>query len=230
LKARDHVGRVIRLIVEFFEDQWFDLSRNVRTSGNVSLQTAGIAVEELGDSELYQPARPAHIRQALREIPVRDVSGFSYVDLGSGKGRTLFVAAEFPFERITGVEFSRSLHDQACANIRRFRFWKRRCRDIQCFHGNAKNFLFPDGKIVLYMFNPFGSATMRQVLSNLEDSLRLHPRHVIAVLLWPRCEDQVARVEGMHRTRKTRQYQIFEAYCQQELEATIRSEEAIRGR
>ena len=213
----DRFQRTIRRLAEFFKDQWFDRSRNVRTSGEVMLDSVGVPSEELQDSEPYQPARSAHTRRALSEMPVRDVSDFSYVDLGSGKGRTLFVAAELPFKQITGVEFSRRLHDQACANIRSFRFWKPGCRNITSVYGNAKDFAFPDSNLVLYLFNPFGPATMKHVFDNLEASLRLHPRHVIVVLMWPRPGggDLVAAVKGMHLIRETKRYQIFEAHAPQ---------------
>jgi SAM-dependent methyltransferase len=219
-KARYRVEDIVRVIVEFFQDQWFDLTRNVRTSSNAPLLSAGVATEEIHDSEFYHPARPRHIRQALREMPVQDVSEFSYVDLGSGKGRTLFVAAELPFKQITGVEFSPLLHEQACANIRCFRPFespKRRRTNITSLHMNAKDFAFPEGKLVLYLFNPFGATTMRCVLRNLEASLQRHPRHVIIILLWPRCADQVAALQGMQLFRETRQYQIFEAHASKPL-------------
>jgi SAM-dependent methyltransferase len=148
-------------------------------------------------------------------MPLHDVSDFSYVDLGSGKGRSLFVAAELPFRQVTGVEFSRPLHQQACANIRSFRRCNRGCSNITSLHMNAKNFAFPETRLVLYMFNPFGSATMQRVLSNLEMSLQRNPRHVIVLLLWPRCSDQVAAVHGMHLRLETPQYQIFEAFAPQ---------------
>lgn len=204
---------IVRAVREFFEDQWFDRTRNVRTSGNVSLHTAGIASDELRDSELYVPARPAHIRQALREMPVGDVSCYSYIDLGSGKGRTLFVAAEMPFGEILGVEFSHCLHERACANIRHLRLWRQRCSRIKSLHMNAKDFTFPNGPLVLYLFNPFGAATMQVVLDNLESSLKRHPRPLVIVLLWPRCGDMVARIEGMRLYRTTQHHQIFVAYA-----------------
>lgn len=128
---------------------------------------AGIAVPDQRDSALYQPARPAHVREALRAIPVRDLSAYTYIDLGSGKGRTLFVAAEFSFQRILGVEFSPTLHRQACENIRNFR---RHRRSIQSIYQNVADFRFPDDPLVLYMFNPFGAATMQLVLDHLESS------------------------------------------------------------
>ncbi len=227
MKQRDRLEQTVRLISEFSEDSWFDLTRNVRTSGNVSLSGAGIPAAERQDSELYQPARPAHIRQALRDLPARDLSRFTYVDLGSGKGRTLFVAAEFPFKRIVGVEFSLRLHRQAFRNVRCFRILKRGgCHNIDAVHANAKDFRFPDGDLVLYMFNPFGVATMEAVLANLEQSLREAPRHVIIVLLWPRYGDMVARIPHMQLRRQTRQYQIFEAPAANELSRTLKHAEA----
>ena len=63
------------------------------------------------------------------------------------------------------------------------------------------------------MFNPLGPATMQVVLNNLDASLAQTPRHVIVVLLWPRCGDQVARVRGMQNVCATRRPEIFEAYA-----------------
>ena len=71
---RTRIGDSTRTVVEWFQDQWFDRTRGVHTRGNVSLLSAGIASGEQRDSELYQPARPAHVREALQAIPVADVS------------------------------------------------------------------------------------------------------------------------------------------------------------
>ena len=204
---------LVRTVRETLQDQWFDRTRHVHTSGEVTLRAAGIDVETQRDSEQYQPARPHHIRQALREIPVRNHASYSYVDLGSGKGRSLFLAAELPFHGITGVEFSKVLNDQACANIRTFRHRGRRCHQMASLHANARDFVFPEGRIVLYMFNPFGAETMQVVLDHLAESLRRRPRHAVVVLLWPQCQDQVARMPGMRLVRKTPRHMIFEAHA-----------------
>ena len=157
------------------------------------------------------PARPHHIRRALRDMPVRDVSTFIYVDLGCGKGRSLFVAAELPFQQILGIELSPILFQQSEANLRTFRHRGHGCPRIKSLQQNAQDFAFPQGNLVLYMFNPFGRATMQRVLENLDTARRQHPCHVIVILLWPRCQDQVAALEGMRVRRQTEQYQIFEA-------------------
>ena len=205
----DSLEPAVRYFREFAEDLWFDRTRNVRTAGEVTLQAAGLHPDQHHDSELYQPARPRHIRQALRQLPAADLSEFTFVDLGSGKGRTLFVAAEFPFARIIGVEFSMLLHEQALRNVGTFRTRRASCRTILPLHGNAKQFIFPDGKLVLYLFNPFGRETMQHVRDRLVASLMQDPRHVIVVLLWPQWEDLVTGIPGMRLTRKAEEYRIF---------------------
>ena len=214
MKVPDRVEPQVRAVREFFQDQWFDRTRRVHTSGEVTLRAAGVDEAAFQDSEAYQPARPGHIRQALREIGVEDVSAYNYVDLGSGKGRSLFVAAEHGFRSITGVELSPRLHAIASENIRRFRGWSWRggsdCRTIRSLNMDATQFEFPAGSLVLYMFNPFGVSTVRQVLANLERSLRGERRHVVVVLLWPQWEREVARIEGMRLRGRREEWRIFE--------------------
>ncbi len=210
MDLRSRAFHAKRHVLEFFEDQWFDRTRRVRTSGDVSLQRAGVAPGAERDSEHYVPARPAHIREALQDVPIRDLSPYSYIDLGSGKGRTLFVAAEFPFRRITGVELSAVLHRQACANIESFRYGKKGTRPIQSICADAVEFAFPQEPLVLYLFNPFGRSTMQRVLNTLQASLESKPRHVVVVLLWPRCGDQVERIHGMCLVCTAPHHQIFE--------------------
>ena len=211
MKFRYRLQGVARVAAEFVEDQWFDRTRHVRTAGNVTLRHAGIA--DVADSEFYMPARPWQVRRALAAAPVGDPSAYTYVDLGSGKGRTLFVAAEVPFRAVVGVEFSRPLHERAAANARAYRHRRRRCGPIQPVNVNAVDFAFPDGPLVVYLFNPFGAQTMRRVLDNLAASLRGRPRHVVVVLLWPKCGDQVAAMEGMRLVAEPERWlQVFEAH------------------
>ena len=46
---------------------------------------------------------------------------FTFVDLGSGKGRTLLMASDYPFRRIIGVELLPSLHQIAQENLRQYK-------------------------------------------------------------------------------------------------------------
>ena len=75
-----------------------------RRGPTVSLRTR---VRELLSGGQYQPSEPALFHEILDSLPVA-VDGFTFIDLGSGKGRTLLMASEYPFRRIIGVEFLRN--------------------------------------------------------------------------------------------------------------------------
>ncbi len=64
----------------------------------------------------YQPTDAALFQEMMSSLPIA-FSEFTFVDLGSGKGRTLLMASEYPFRRIVGVEILPELHRAAEKNI-----------------------------------------------------------------------------------------------------------------
>src|SRR6202167_2877534 len=67
----------------------------------------------------YQPTEAGLFHEmidALCEHTHIDLSEFVFVDLGSGKGRTLLMASDYPFQRIVGVELLPALHETAKGN------------------------------------------------------------------------------------------------------------------
>ena len=60
------------------------------------------------------------VMQALRDRLALDYRRFSFVDVGSGKGRALLLASDYPFREIIGVELSPELDRVARANIARY--------------------------------------------------------------------------------------------------------------
>ncbi len=219
--ALDSLKQGVKERVRACEDWWFDTTRHVQTSGLVGRPAASTIVGEIRDSHIYAGVRVANAHAALRDLPLGgtqdggagggDYSQYTFIDMGSGKGRVLFVAAEYPFRKVMGVEFSNALHDEAVANLRRYKFRGRRCSDIQPVHADAREFEFPDGNLVIYLFNPFGAEVMGRMLANLERSLERHPRHAIVVMLWPEHSDVVERMAIMRVYRKTRRHHIYEA-------------------
>src|SRR5664279_1630611 len=118
---------------------------------------------------------PSLFAQILQDLPIA-LDGFTFIDLGSGKGRTLLMASAYPFRRIVGVELLAELDAIACQNIARFRGDQQKCFALESHAGDARDFAFPAEPIVLYLFNPFPEATLRTVLMNLRKSLKDSPR------------------------------------------------------
>jgi SAM-dependent methyltransferase len=95
-----------------------------------------------------------------------DLSGFTFLDFGSGKGRALFLAAARPFRRIIGIEISPELHRIALSNIARFPS----ASPIDSILADAALVPIPAGPLIAFFYNPFGAGTMSKVLRNLKDA------------------------------------------------------------
>ncbi len=192
-----------------WEGKWFDLTRGVDTSGYEVVSRLTLAGTDRAGFN-YLPIRPSRARQVLRELPIEDPSEYSFVDLGSGKGRMLFIACELAFQRIVGVEFAQELHLRATQNIASYRSAKRRCRHMESVYMDAADYPMPPGKLVLYLFNPFGPTVLRKVLKNLEASLRAEPRHVVVALLWPDYAGVLEEAGWLQSFRNTPHYRIYQ--------------------
>ena len=156
----------------------FDFDHGVDTSwATVSLRTR---IHELLSSGQYQPSEPGLFHQMLRALPVPP-DGFTFVDLGSGKGRSLLMASNYPFRRIVGVELLAELDAIAQSNIVRYRSRLQKCFSLESQAGDARKFVFPEDPTVLYLFNPFSEPVLRGVLANLHVSLVDAPRPLFVI-------------------------------------------------
>lgn len=130
----------------------------------------------------YCGSQPSIIRNALEQLP--PLWGFTFVDLGAGKGRPAMVASEFPFEQVIGVELSPQLVDQARRNVRVFRQRHPDHAPIRVDNMDAGAFHFPGGDLVLFLYNPFGEAVIRRVVANIE-KLLVQPRSLFVIYYNP---------------------------------------------
>jgi hypothetical protein len=205
----DRQLKSLRTALGLAEGRWFDATRHVQTCGTVPLNE--LTLVGAGKSGFdYMPARPGSARRALADLPLKNPSDYTFVDLGSGKGRIMFLAAEYPFRRIQGVEFAIELHQAAQINIQRYRYFRRHCPQIESLNMDAADYDLPNDNLVLHLFNPFGSAVLEKVLANLAASLRQHPRHVIVIMLFPEFASVLHRVSSLKPYRITNRYQIFQ--------------------
>jgi Histone methylation protein DOT1 len=158
----------------------FDWRHHIPTCGNVNLSGLNIQGENAQHGTIYHPTHPKFVFDILSKLNV-NYPDYFYIDLGSGKGRTLFVAAEFPFQKIVGVEFAEELHQIAVRNVRSFRSRTQQCREIEPVLTDATQFAFPPAPTVFFMFNPFRPPVLVPVLRNLHASLSTAPRDVILI-------------------------------------------------
>ena len=156
----------------------------------------------------YQPTEPLLFGEMLDSLSI-DYSRFTFIDLGSGKGRTLLMASMYPFRRVLGVELLPELHRQAEANIREFKSDARKCAEVESLCADARNFALPLEPLLLYLFNPFLESGLAQVVTNLERSLHSHPRPVIVLYHNPLLANVLDASRFLIKTSATSQYSVY---------------------
>jgi len=162
----------------------------------------------------YQPTEPELFREmmeAMQQQTHADLSEFTFVDLGSGKGRTLLMASEYPFRKIVGVELLPSLHRIAEENIKLYQSDSQRCFDLQSVCADATNYSLPETPLLIYLFNPFPEAGLRRALANLKSSLGTNPRACYVLYHNPQLDHVLTETAFLRKLGATHQYSIFTA-------------------
>lgn len=162
----------------------FDRRFGVDTSGFIEQPVPGVGSGIASRGRPYDGSNPSHFNRIIRGLNLR-YQGFSFIDFGSGKGRALLLAAGFPFRSITGVEWSDELHQTAARNIETYR-GPRICTDVRSHCMDAAEFPIPQGKCLLYFFNPFKDEVMGRVVENVATSFEANPREMIIVYINPK--------------------------------------------
>ncbi len=184
---------VVALILPFVrKTQWFadwkedafDRRFGVTTSGFIAGSDIDFDADAQNHTEGYAPTSAANFGVILDELDI-DHREYTFVDLGSGKGRALFMAALFPFSQVIGVELSPSFCEIAHSNIEQFKRHRTSCRDIQCIELDATKLDWPATPLVIYLLNPFDEHILSRVLERLRSSWESQPRDMIVIYLNP---------------------------------------------
>lgn len=166
----------------------FDKTFNVETSERWFLgDMVGADNEAKGSAIRYEPITPVNVTTSVEWIE-EDLANFSFIDIGAGKGKVLFVAAQYPFKQIIGVEYDPTLAQIARKNAAQATVPNRRCGDLTIKHMDARKFSLPEGKSVLFFFFPFKAPLLTEVLDSFGERL------ADCYLIWVTLEEEEAAV------------------------------------
>jgi SAM-dependent methyltransferase len=180
-------------------DDAFDKEFNVETRGSERLEylTADPLVRAHGRG--YEAVSVKQMAVLMGKLPSLDLTGFTFIDLGSGKGRALFIASTFPFRRIIGVEYAQQLHELAVRNIATLRNPAQRCFDITSICADATKYSFPLEPTICFMNNPFDEMLIASMAENLTSGLRNAPREFFLIYLHANHTGAMDRVASWKR-------------------------------
>lgn len=165
----------------------FDRRRGVRTAVRIRPDDLAVIGPHRAAAVPYQPIAEEEFQKmfvALLPLIGPSIPQYSFVDLGCGMGKALLLAAAQPFRQIIGVEFAPHLAAICDNNIRADRLaHARRCQTISVVVGDAARFSFPDGPLVVFMYNPFGPEVLAPVLNNFRRRVESQPHQAFVAYL-----------------------------------------------
>ena len=174
----------VRNVVSAARCRFFDWRHGISTVGDANLANLTLVGNNADHGVFYHPTHPKFLRELFNSLKI-DFPSYTFVDLGSGKGRVLLVASEYHFAEIIGVEFAAELHEIASQNIQNYRSKTQQCKNVKSLNLDAAEFEMPQTPLVLFLFNPFRPAVLIPVLQRLQRSLDSHPRDVTLIYLSP---------------------------------------------
>ena len=194
---------------EDWRDSRLDRQYGLQTEG---LQLPPVASESLGEhlaeARPYSPIQIAVFRDMMSAAGV-DPRQYLFVDLGSGKGRALILAAEYGFRRVLGVELVPGLCSTAARNLDTYRRARPGAPPIDIHCGDAATYPMPREDAVLFLYHPFGERVVRKVAANIDASLRAWPRKLVIAYRNPVHSEVFDAVRGLRATAHNRSFAIY---------------------
>ncbi len=183
------VGEAGQYLVERCCNLYYDNVLGISTLRNVS--THSLKYDD-PSCHKYTATDYKSFRKVMQHVKIR-ANKDVFLDYGSGMGRVLIMAANYPFRKVVGVELSPKLNRIALSNIQNVRK-KLKCKDIEVVQADAAAYCLPSKVTVIYFYAPFSGETLNRVLDNVQNSLILEPRKLTII-----CRNPYYLEKGLHR-------------------------------
>lgn len=154
---------------EKLNNRLFDWYYGTDTHRESLLADEGVSVAqaEKGNA-VYRPFWKTEFIECIHSLE-KDLSSFTFVDVGSGKGKLLLLASRFPFVEIIGIEYARGLHQIATENIKKFKARTGAHLNIRSINADAIAWEMPDKPTLYFVYNSFDPDTTKAFFAKLEE-------------------------------------------------------------
>lgn len=194
-------GQTLAVCLAMVDDmhlRTFDRWLGVRTSGHVELTDTSFDPSRLKDATSYGPVNAWGFRKLLKKLNLP--TSLAFVDLGSGLGRACFIAAEYGFQKVTGVELAPELCKVARENVANCRLPGNGKLPIQIIEGDVLHYCDHSTDDIFFMYRAFSVDFLNTVLDKLVARAAAQKKSITVIyterLGWPISPSAQALVEN----------------------------------
>lgn len=155
----------------------------IKTIGVDNLRNSGV---DFSNATIYMPASYDLLEDIFTILPAKERNHF--LDIGCGKGRALFVAANYGYKKNTGIDFSKKLCDAAVENTTVFQ-QRKPDATFEVINIDAVDYIIPADVDCIFMFNPFNELVMKRVVENIVKNISQYKRELYIVYANPLFKD-----------------------------------------
>ncbi|MEO6253989.1 MAG: class I SAM-dependent methyltransferase [Ferruginibacter sp.] len=178
-----------------FKIAWYMIRQEIKGENKYGINTTGAdelqKLDELGvditHATIYMPVSFLLLEEIFQQLSSAPRNHF--LDIGSGKGRALCIAAHHGFRKVTGIDFSKDLCEIAKENLNLTR-QKMPALEFTVINNDAFYYEIPDSVDCIFMFNPFDDIIMSAVVNNIFESLQNNPRRLHIIYVNPLHKEQ----------------------------------------
>jgi SAM-dependent methyltransferase len=147
----------------------FEAWKGYDFSGVISNADLKGNAESMANATAYQAYSPDQTLELLNELFLWKTDFRRFIDVGCGKGRQcIHVARRLDFPEVLGIDFSEELVSIAKVNLGRSNDKVK--RSTRFITADARNWKLPEGRNVVFLFNPFDSELLDAFVKNNVDN------------------------------------------------------------
>jgi len=188
----------------------FDRKYRVRTSGHLELSKTSFDCSKLRHATSYGAVNAWAFRKLLKELSLP--KRLHLADLGCGLGRACILAAEYGFEKVTGVELAQELCVMARENMSRCRLAPSIISSISIVQADVLDYCEHTEDDIFFIYRAFSLEFFRTVRRKLAERAAYQNKSVMLIyterLSWPPSHE-VRELSDDHAFRKTYETNMF---------------------
>jgi SAM-dependent methyltransferase len=191
-----------------YEDRAFDARYGIDTRQGDGAYLQQLSTDSAQFAVPYEAVQVFMFRRMLGELNL-NCRDYVFVDLGSGKGRALLLAARAGFAEVIGVEFAPEIHRDALANVAAFTRKDDAGRRIRLVCQDAADYELPAQNLVLFLYNPFFGEVMEAVASKVAHFLEEFEYDLVLLYRNPQCAGLFDALPGLRVVASSESYRIY---------------------
>ncbi len=157
------------------QEIWGEKRYGINTTGADELKKLTEKGIDISHATIYMPVSYALLETIFNQIPATPRNHF--LDIGSGKGRAICMAAYNGFRKISGVDFSKELCEIAAQNTIAVQ-QKFPAIQFAVANKNILDYDIPGDVDCIFLFNPFDEMMTLKVADAVKKNLEFDPRFV----------------------------------------------------